>query len=309
VTGLHHVALNFSSQARLAETVQRLLDAGIELRQLSDHGTHLAVYLSDPDGNDLELAWDRPFEHWPRYGSENPAFLDAPLDLDELLTAVADPSDSTHQPGETSMDITIIGTGNMARGIATRALARGHTVTLLGTESGKAEALAGELSGDARGGAFGDALVGDVVVLAIPYTAIDDVLSRYGDQLAGKTVVDITNPIDFSSFTPLTIDAGSAAAEIAQKAPAAKVVKAWNTTFAGTLVEGKVAGQSLDVLVASDDDGAKATIRQIVEDGGSRAVDAGPLARAHELEALGYLHMALQQPLDTGFASTVKVLS
>src|SRR4051812_46473869 len=85
VAGLHHVALNFSSKRRLAEVVQRLVDARVELRQLSDHGTHLAVYLSDPDGNDLELAWDRPFDEWPRYGADGIQFLDATLDLDELL--------------------------------------------------------------------------------------------------------------------------------------------------------------------------------------------------------------------------------
>jgi catechol 2,3-dioxygenase len=87
VTGLHHVALNFSSRERLAETVRRLVDAGVPLRQLTDHGTHLAVYLSDPDGNDLELAWDRPFEQWPRYGTDEAPAIDAPLDLDDLLAA------------------------------------------------------------------------------------------------------------------------------------------------------------------------------------------------------------------------------
>ena len=68
VAGLHHVALNFSTRERLAEAVRRIVDAGVPLRQLTDHGTHLAVYLSDPDGNDLELAWDRPFDQWPRLG-------------------------------------------------------------------------------------------------------------------------------------------------------------------------------------------------------------------------------------------------
>jgi catechol 2,3-dioxygenase len=82
VAGLHHVALNFSSKAQLAETVGRLVDAGVSLRQLTDHGTHLAVYLSDPDGNDLELAWDRAPEEWPRAG----VFADSQLDLDELLS-------------------------------------------------------------------------------------------------------------------------------------------------------------------------------------------------------------------------------
>jgi NADPH-dependent F420 reductase len=197
----------------------------------------------------------------------------------------------------------------MARGIATRALAGGHTVTLHGRQADAAERLAGELSGDVRAGAAGDRLAGDVVVLAVPYDAVDDVLGAYRDQLDGKVLVDITNPVDFSSFSPLTVEAGSAAQEIAHKASRAKVVKAFNTTFAGTLLEGKVADQPLDVFVAADDENAKAVVRQLIEEAGLRCVDAGPLARAHELEALGYLHMALQQPLGSGFASAVKILT
>jgi predicted dinucleotide-binding enzyme len=91
--------------------------------------------------------------------------------------------------------------------------------------------------------------------------------------------------------------------------PGATVVKAFNTNFAGTLSEGQVGGQVLDVFLASDDEGAKAVVIELVRDGGLRPVDAGPLARAHELEALGFLHMVLQEPLGTGFASTIKVLS
>ena len=87
--GLHHVALNFSSRAELARAVQRLVDAGVPLRQLTDHGTHQAVYLSDPDGNDLELAWDRPADQWPSMQGDLSAFLDAPLELDDLLAAAA----------------------------------------------------------------------------------------------------------------------------------------------------------------------------------------------------------------------------
>jgi 8-hydroxy-5-deazaflavin:NADPH oxidoreductase len=207
------------------------------------------------------------------------------------------------------MEITIIGTGNMARGIATRAVAGGHAVTLLGTTTDKAQALAGELSGDVRAGAVGDELQGDVVVLAVWYQALDDVLSRYGNQLAGKVVVDITNPVDPQSFQPLTVEAGSAAQEIAQKAPGAKVAKAFNTTFAGTLVEGQVGGQPLDVFVASDDEDAKRILRQLAQDGGLRVVDAGPLAHAHQLEGLGYLHMAIQGGLGSGYGSAVKVLA
>ena len=78
------------------------------------------------------------------------------------------------------MNITIIGTGNMARAIATRALAGRHTVTLLGTSADKAQAIAADLSGDVRVGQVGDSLSGDVVVLTVWYQAVDDVLSRYG---------------------------------------------------------------------------------------------------------------------------------
>jgi 8-hydroxy-5-deazaflavin:NADPH oxidoreductase len=205
------------------------------------------------------------------------------------------------------MQVTIVGTGNMARGIATRALAGGHDVTLVGTDKGKAEALAGELGGSARAG---DGIDGELVVLAVPYDAVSDVLGTYGTDLNGKVLVDITNPVDFSTFQPLTLDAGSGAQAIAGEAPeGAPVVKAFNTTFAGTLVEGGVSGQPLDVFIAGDDDAAKGKVRRLVEDGGLRAVDAGPLARARELEALGYLHMALQEPLGTGFGSTVKVIA
>lgn len=207
------------------------------------------------------------------------------------------------------MDITIIGTGNMGKALSTRVVAGGHRVTLLGTEPEKAQGVAEELSADVRPGTVGDPITGDVVVLAVWYPVVADVLNRYGDQLEGKIVVDITNPIDTEAFEPLKLDAGSVAEEIAAKVPRARVVKAFNTTFAATLTEGQVGGQPLDVFLASDDDDAKGVVSQLVLDGGLRPVDAGPLARAHELEALGFLHMALQGPLGTGFASTVKVLS
>jgi predicted dinucleotide-binding enzyme len=207
------------------------------------------------------------------------------------------------------MNVTIIGTGNMARGIATRALAGGHAVTLLGTSDDKAKALAGELSGDVSAGTVGDPLTGDIVVLAVWYPVVADLVGKYGSQLEGKIVVDITNPLDVDAFEPIVVEAGSGAQETAATAPEARVVKAFNTTFAGTLTEGEVAGQPLDVFIASDDEQAKATVSRLASDGGLRPVDAGPLKRARELEALGYLHMAVQQSLGTGFASTIKLLA
>ena len=206
------------------------------------------------------------------------------------------------------MDITIIGTGNMARGIATRALAGGNHVTLLGRSSEKAQALADELSGDVRAGQVGDPLSGDAVVLAVWYQAVDDVLRRYEGELEGKVVVDITNPVDTETYAPLNIEAGSVAQEIAARVPAAKVVKAFNTTFAGTLVAGQVAGEKLDVLLASDDEEAKSVVSRLASDGGMRPIDAGPLALAHQLEAVGYLNMAIQPTLGTNYGSAFKIL-
>ena len=207
------------------------------------------------------------------------------------------------------MNITIIGTGNMARGIATRALEGGHGVTLLGTEQAKAEALAAELPGEAQAGAVGDPLSGDVVVLAVWYQAVPDVLARYGDQLDGRVVVDITNPVDLETYAPLTVEAGSVAQEIAATVPGARVVKAFNTTFAGTLVEGTVAGTPLDVFVAGDDDAAKGVVAQLATDGGLRPIDVGPLALAHQLEGAGYLNMAVQPALGTNYGSALKVVA
>ena len=122
--------------------------------------------------------------------------------------------------------------------------------------------------------------------------------------------MDITNPVDVSTFHGLVTPAGSSAAEeIAKAAPAgANVVKAFNTTFAGTLVPAQVAGQPLDVLVAADDAEAKQAVLALIEAVGLRGIDAGPLRRARELEALGFLHMTLQESLGTNYASTVKLL-
>ena len=207
------------------------------------------------------------------------------------------------------MDVTIIGTGNMARGLGTRVVAGGHRLTLVGREQEAAEQLASELGGGATAAPPGEPLAGDVVVLAVYYGALEDVLGRYGEQLDGKVVVDILNPVDVETFEPITPPSGSTAQEIAAARPQGRVVKAFNTTFASTLVAGEVDGRQLDVLIASDDEDAKRTVAQLAEDGGLRAIDAGPLRRARELEALGFLHMAIQGSLGTEFSTAVMVVA
>jgi len=212
------------------------------------------------------------------------------------------------------MNVTIIGTGNMARGIATRLLAGGNGVTLVGRAPGKAKDLATQLQGTVRGGATvtafdGGAFPGAIVVLAVPYPAMAPLVAQYAPQLAGKIVVDISNPIDFEALESIVAPGSSAAEELALSAPAGtKIVKAFNTTFAGALVVGHVAGQPLDVFIAADDVEAKAAVAELAETGGLRPIDAGALRCARQLEAMGLLHIKLQFTLGTGFASSMKLL-
>ena len=179
------------------------------------------------------------------------------------------------------MKITIIGAGNMARGIGTRVLAGGNELELVARDPAAAAALADEL-----GATVGDDISGEAVVLAVPYNAVADVIAEHGDGLRGKVVVDITNPVDWSTFEGLVTPADSSAAEeIAKLLPdGTPVVKAFNTTFAPTLTAGQAGGQTLDVLLAADDADAKETVASFAEAGGLRPLDVGPLRRARQLE-------------------------
>jgi NADPH-dependent F420 reductase len=207
------------------------------------------------------------------------------------------------------MKVTIIGAGNMGRGIGTRLVAGGNEVQLIDRDPAEAQALAAELGDAASAEAQDDAFDGDVVVLALYYPGAKDAVQQYREQLAGKVVVDITNPVDLSTFDGLATPPGtSAAEEIAALVPeGTPVVKAFNTTFAGTLAAGEAAGQQLDVLIAGDDEDAKRKVAGLAEAGGLRPIDVGPLRRAQQLEQLGFLHMSLQEPLGAGFGSAVKL--
>lgn len=208
------------------------------------------------------------------------------------------------------MNVTIVGTGNMARGIGSRLVAGGHNVTVLGKETADAEEVLPDLgaNGAAQAGQSGDEIADDVVVLAVYFPDAKAAVEQYGEGLAGKVLVDITNPVNETFDGLVTPPDGSAAQELAAQAPEARVVKAFNTTFASTLREGKVDGQPLDVFLAGDDEEAKAIVAQLAEDGGLRPIDTGPLQRARELEAAGLLHMTVQDTLGSGFASALKVV-
>lgn len=187
--------------------------------------------------------------------------------------------------------VSIIGTGTMAQAISGVVTKGGHTVDLIAHADAGAQ------------------VSGDIVVLAVPYPALADVVATRGEQLAGRIVVDISNPVNFQTFDSLTVAAdGSATAELAAALPDSKVLKAFNANFAGTLSSGTAGPVPTTVLIAGDDGDAKALLTDVVAAAGLRAVDAGALGRARELEALGFLQISLavqgKTPWTGGFAVT-----
>jgi len=169
--------------------------------------------------------------------------------------------------------VSIIGTGNMGSAIGAVVAAGGNSVEVVGRDAS-------------------DPITGEIVVLAVPHVAIDDIVAARGADLAGKIVVDITNPIDFETFDSLVVPAdGSRASELAKALPDSRVLKAFNTNFAATLAQRTIGGLPTTVLIAGDDDLAKRALADVVRAGGLNVVDAGTLARARELESLGFLQL------------------
>ena len=190
--------------------------------------------------------------------------------------------------------VSIIGSGSMAAAIGGLAAKAGHAVELMSRDAGKAQALAEHIGAGATVGTFGVAPAADTVILAVPYSAVLEVVKQYGQGLAGKLLVDITNPIksDFSGF--LSPEGSSGAQEVAKAAPAdAKIVKAFNTQFSHVLAAGPVEGHPLDIFLAGDDPEAKARVSAFVESLGLRPMDAGPLVMAGALEHACMLTLGL----------------
>jgi len=213
------------------------------------------------------------------------------------------------------MNVTIIGPGNMGRAIGTRAAAGGHSVTFVGDHRQTAEQAAQDVKSSVKSAAqvsaasLEDVKLGDIVVLALWYGTNRQVAKQLGDRLNGKIVVDIANPLNSTYDDLATAPDSSSAEEVAKAVPGAKVVKAFNTTYAGTLRAGQVDDQPLDVWIASDDAEAKNKVAQLVKDAGMRPIDAGPLSRARQLEAMQLLHIVTQDTLGTNWGSAIKILS
>lgn len=181
---------------------------------------------------------------------------------------------------------TIFGRGNMGTAITGVLTKGGATVEHIGSADSDTATING-----------------DVVILAVPYPAVESIIASHKDALAGKTIIDITNPLNFETFDSLVVPVGSSAtAEIQAQLPTSRVLKAFNTNFAATLATGKVGDITTTVLVAGDDEDAKNALITNVNAGGLDALDAGSLKRAHELEAVGFLQLTLAGSEKIGWA-------
>ncbi|MGO4248006.1 NADPH-dependent F420 reductase [Paenarthrobacter sp. RAF54_2] len=185
--------------------------------------------------------------------------------------------------------ITIIGTGNMARTIGTLAVAGGNTVEVMGRDQSKSDHLAKVLGGGSTAGTWGTAPAGDIVITALLYDGVVPVVAEYGDALADKVIVDISNPFNPTFDGLAHKEETSIAYEVAKIAPArSSVVKAFNTIFRNVLEKGRP-----DVFIAGDNSQAKADVAAFIKSLGLRARDVGGLKMAHWLEGMGLVTVGL----------------
>jgi NADPH-dependent F420 reductase len=195
--------------------------------------------------------------------------------------------------GESSMNIAIIGAGNVGKALGSSSVRAGHSVVFAAKHPDHARAAAEQTGGRAASSSREAAEAAEVIVLAVPYPALDAVLAGLGDALAGKVVVDATNPLN-AEYSGLAVEGTSAAEEIQRKAGAARVVKAFNTVFAARQADPVVDGAPVDGFVAADDEDAKAQVLELARSIGMRPIDVGGLPMARALEQMAFLNISLQ---------------
>jgi 8-hydroxy-5-deazaflavin:NADPH oxidoreductase len=215
------------------------------------------------------------------------------------------------------MRVAVLGTGTVGQTLATKLASLGHEVTMGSREAGNEKAVEwAEQAGDAASeGSFADAAAaGEVVVNATAGSASVDALRQAGDEnLAGKVLIDVANPLDFSKGMPPTLTVcndDSLAEQIQREFPDARVVKALNTVNAGVMTDPGSVAESHTIFVAGNDDGAKGEVRELLESFGWQAddvLDLGDITAARGMEM--YLPLWLRLYGATGTAQlNVKVL-
>lgn len=202
------------------------------------------------------------------------------------------------------MKIGIIGAGNIGGNLGKVWAKKGHEIFFGVPDPDKHRALADELGGRAQVGVPREAAAfGEVVALAVPWKAVADAVGSCKGELAGKVLIDATNPVGWDDGPTVAVD-GSAAQKIAEMAPGARVVKAFNTLGAEHLLDPKVGGVVADAFVCTDDDEARAIVTRLGEDLGFAMVDLGPLRNAKLAEhiAVAWIHLAMKAGLGRNIA-------
>ena len=186
--------------------------------------------------------------------------------------------------------ISIIGSGNMATAIGTRAAKHGHTVEIMSRNTAKAQALADQIGHGTTVGTFGAKPAGDIVFVAVLYAGAAEAVAHFGDALAGKILVDISNPFNADASGIVTTAGNSVAEQIAAAAPeGTPVIKAFNSIFRGILEQDK----PTDVLFAGDSAEAKERFAAFVQSVDLRPRDTGGIEMAYVLEWTGILLMGV----------------
>jgi 8-hydroxy-5-deazaflavin:NADPH oxidoreductase len=186
--------------------------------------------------------------------------------------------------------ISIIGSGNMASTIGTRAAKHGHTIEFMSRNTAKAQALADQVGNEATVGTFGARPAGDIAIVAVPYQSAVEVVAHYGDALTGKILVDITNPFNADGTRVVTTVGNSVSQQIRAATPTGThVVKALNTIFGHVIAE----GTPLDAFFAGDSAEAKAHVADFLKSLGMRPLDIGGLEMTYAVEWAAILLMGL----------------
>ena len=190
--------------------------------------------------------------------------------------------------------ISIIGSGGMAEAIGHRASRAGHTVEITSRDAAKAHALAQKIGSNAKATEYGQIPNGELVILAVPFSAVLEVVKFYGKKLSGKLIIDITNPVapDLVSFV-IPVES-SGAQEIARVAPHdANIVKAFNTLFSHFIASGTSNGRPVDVFIAGDSAEAKKQVAKFISSLELRPMDVGGMVMAKTLEHICLLSLGL----------------
>jgi 8-hydroxy-5-deazaflavin:NADPH oxidoreductase len=192
------------------------------------------------------------------------------------------------------MKIAVIGAGNVGGALGTALAGAGHDVVYAARDRAKVEAKAQEAGAASAPSPAHAVRAAEVVILAIPFTALDEVAAEIAGAASGKLVVDVTNPLrpDFSGLS--TVGGPSGGERVAAALPGARVVKGFNTVLATNQANPDAHGQVLDALYATDDDAAAAAFASLASSIGFRPVKVGPLSAAAELEAMAWLNIRLQ---------------